>query len=183
MTSISRLRLLVSTLALASLACATDPNLATERAEAAHDKDVLETDAAAIDQNADHVGDHAALNSDHNKDHDKLNKQVADDANKYEARRSDAAANTVEARRIHRADSSAQWSKLDTRTTALETKCAEKKILEPGLAALRTRLTSAKASMAGLIQTSDAAWFESKQHLDAELDSLEGEIKKIEART
>lgn len=183
MNSLSRLGLLVATLALFPLACATDPNLATERADAAHRKDVLETNDAAVDQNAEHVGEHADLNSDHSKDHDKLNKQVADDANKHDARRADAEANMVEARRTHRADSSAQWTKLETRTTALETKCAAKKTVEPGLAAVRTRLTSAKAAMAGLVATSDGAWFESKTHLDAELTSLEGEIKKIEART
>lgn len=165
-----------------SLGCASDPNAAKVHAEAAHDKDVRDNDAARVETGAEHAGEAAALDSAQDKDNANLDRKVADEQSAFEARKRAAEADMVAARRTHRAESGARWTVLDTRTVALEGKRAAKKLNEPALGAVRTRLTTARTSMQALDLSPDTTWFAASTKVDTELTAIEQEVKQIEAR-
>lgn len=174
--------IVATTASLATLGCATDPNKQVRAADAAHTADLRDVAKDRSKLEAKEETDRAAADSDHQKDESSLDKKAADNTSKFDKDRDVAMANVVEARRSYRASATARLEQVDARTTVLENKRLAKKVVEPGIAGLRSRCATVKSSVAGLDTVSDASWFATKTSVDETLAQLEKDVHAIELR-
>jgi hypothetical protein len=175
---LSLLGCLVASLSVASFACASDPNKDAKNARDAeleaqreHRQDVAENRgdqrvgaAEAKRENTENTADHSG-NSDATKD------------------RVSADAKLTESREVYRAKASERLEKLDARTSELKTLLARAGAkattkARDSMRTVETQRSSVTHDLEQLPKVSDDAFAGAKSHLDSQLDTLEGLVKK-----